>query len=91
MPFFNVYIIEMILKGGAKMFLIGLIIGLISFIVGIIPLVGWLAVPFNLIAVCIGLYGVFRRSDILKADYNLALASLILGGVPLLLKYLIWS
>ncbi|MFZ5351667.1 MAG: hypothetical protein ACOZCL_02960 [Bacillota bacterium] len=73
------------------MYIAGFVIGLISFIIGIIPLVGWLAVPFNVIAVCIGLFGIFRRSELFRTDYNFAVASLILGGIPLLLKYIIWS
>lgn len=72
------------------MYLLGLIIGVVSFIIGLIPFIGWIVVPLNIIAVCIGLYGMIRRSQLYIADYNMAVASFILGGVPLFLKYIIW-
>lgn len=68
------------------MYIASLVIAILGLMLGLIPLIGWLAVPLNIGAVVIGIIGVRKKLQIEKGEYQLAMASLILGAIPLVLK-----
>lgn len=73
------------------MYIAGLVISIVGFVIGLIPILGWVAVPLNLIAVIIGVVGIVRKNIIEKSEYNKAVATVILGAIPLVLKIIIWT
>ena len=73
------------------MYIAGLVISIIGIVVGLIPILGWFAVPLNLAALIIGGIGIARKKIIEKSEYNKAVATVILGAIPLALKIIIWS
>lgn len=73
------------------MYIAGLVISIVGFVIGLIPILGWVAVPLNLIAVIIGVVGIVRKNIIEKSEYNKAVATVILGAIPLILKIIIWT
>lgn len=72
------------------MYIAGLVISIIGIIVGLVPILGWIAVPMNITAIIIGAIGINKKETIEKSEYNKAVASVILGGIPLGLKLLFW-
>lgn len=70
------------------MYIAGLVISILGLGVGLIPLLGWFALPLNIGAIIIGMIGVFFDKQIEGTHYQMALASLILGSIPLILKIL---
>lgn len=73
------------------MYIAGLVISIIGIVVGLIPILGWFAVPLNIAAVIIGAVGIARKKIIEKSEYNKAVATVILGAIPLVLKIIIWT
>lgn len=73
------------------MYIAGLVISIVGFVIGLIPILGWVAVPLNLVAVIIGIVGIVRKNIIEKSEYNKAVATVILGAIPLVLKIIIWT
>lgn len=68
------------------MYIAGLVIAILGLIVGLIPILGWFALPLNIGAVVIGAIGIKRKLEIEKNHYQMAVASIILGAIPLILK-----
>ena len=73
------------------MYIAGLVIGIFSFIVGLIPFIGWLVIPFSLAAFIIGILGIKNKATITKSEHQMAIAALILGLIPLVIKTLLWA
>ena len=70
------------------MYIAGLVIAIIGIVIGLMPFIGWFAIPLNITALIIGFSGIKKQSLIEKSEYNKAVASAILGGIPLILKIL---
>lgn len=70
------------------MYIAGLVIAILGLMVGLIPLIGWVAVPLNIGAVIIGIIGLRKKLQIEKNQYQMAIACLILGAIPLVLKFM---
>jgi len=67
-------------------YIVGLVLGIIGLLGGLIPLIGWLAIPFNLVAIIIGIVGIKKKVSLEKSEYQMAIASLVLGAIPVGLK-----
>ena len=68
------------------MYIAGLVISILGLLVGLVPIIGWLAVPFNVAAIAIGYVGYRRKDEISGGEYQMAIAAIVLGAIPLFLK-----
>lgn len=68
------------------MYVAGLVIAILALLVGLVPLIGWLAVPANLVAIGIGFIGYRKKTELSRGKYQMAVAAIILGAIPLILK-----
>lgn len=50
------------------MYIAGLVIAIIGIVVGLVPLLGWVAVPMNIAAVIIGIVGINKKETIEKQN-----------------------
>lgn len=65
-----------------------LVLGIIG-LFGIIPIVGWFLIIFNILAVLLGFIAIMQK-DNKKSDRNMAIAGIIMGAIPIVLKVVTW-
>ena len=65
-----------------------LIMGIVG-LFGLIPVVGWFFILFNILAILLGFISLMINKEN-KSERSMAVAGIILGSIPIVIKVVVW-